>query len=457
VPANQPRSLAVLFVTLSCAALAGAQQLVVTPDHADGVYQVGRPVQWRVRWDGQIPAPAAVDYSVKQDGLTEVAKGTLDLTGGPATVQAEFTDPGTLLLEVKTKPTDAKDATRPTTVKTVNGANGVNGAKEQRALSGAIAAPDKIRPSAPRPDDFDAFWDAKLKELESVPPGPQLEKVDVDKANVQYWKITLDNIRGTHIRGQLARPSDGEKFPALLIVQWAGVYGLDKSWAVDRAADGWLVLNISPHDIPIDQPPAFYKAQFDGPLKDYWAIGNDDRETSYFLRMYLSCYRGAEYLAHRPDWDGRTLVVMGGSQGGMQSLVTAALHPKITAALASVPAGCDMLGPQVGRKGGWPQWYAITDKRDADKVHDASRYFDVVNFAPRIKCPVLIGAGLIDETCPPAGVVAAANQIPGPKELVLLPKGAHQNEHNAHGPYEQRCWTDWLPTLRQGKPAPVKP
>jgi cephalosporin-C deacetylase-like acetyl esterase len=116
-----------------------------------------------------------------------------------------------------------------------------------------------------------------------------------------------------------------------------------------------------------------------------------------------------------------------------------------------------MLGPQVGRKGGWPQWYAITDKRDADKVHDASRYFDVVNFAPRIKCPVLIGAGLIDETCPPAGIVAAANQIPGPKELVLLPRGAHQNEHNSHGPYEQRCWTDWLPTLRQGKPAPVKP
>jgi cephalosporin-C deacetylase len=63
-------------------------------------------------------------------------------------------------------------------------------------------------------------------------------------------------------------------------------------------------------------------------LKDYVSIGNDDRDKSYFLRMYLSCYRAADYLAHRPDWDGRTLVVTGTSQGGMQAIVTAGLHPK---------------------------------------------------------------------------------------------------------------------------------
>jgi len=77
---------------------------------------------------------------------------------------------------------------------------------------------------------------------------------------------------------------------------------------------------------------------------------------------------------------------MGGSQGGMQALMTAGIYPKITVALAMVPAGCDMLGPAVGRKGGWPQWYDNTDGKDAAKVRETSRYFDVANFAPRIKC-----------------------------------------------------------------------
>jgi cephalosporin-C deacetylase-like acetyl esterase len=328
--------------------------------------------------------------------------------------------------------------------------------KERRALGGAVAAPEQIALSAPRPADFDAFWKAKLKALKKVPANPELESLDVGKTNVAYWQITMNNIRGSRIEGQLARPAQGRKFPALLIVQWAGVYRLERSWVTDRAAEGWLVLNIAAHDLPIDQPEAFYRQQFRGPLKDYWSIGNDDRDTSYYLRVYLSCYRAVEYLTKRKDWDGKTLVVMGGSQGGMQALMTAGLHPeKITAALAIVPAGCDMLGPDVGRKGGWPQWYSNVAGKDPQKVREAGRYYDVANFAPSIKCPVLVGVGLIDEVCPPAGILAAMNQITSPKEVIILPQAGHQDEHNSHGAYMHRCYGVWLPELRQGKPAPV--
>lgn len=92
----------------------------------------------------------------------------------------------------------------------------------------------------------------------------------------------MDNIRGSHIRGQLARPKQGEKLPAMLIVQWAGVYPLQKSWVTERAAEGWLTLNLNAHDLPIDETEQFYRDQASGPLNDYPAIGNDDRETSYF-------------------------------------------------------------------------------------------------------------------------------------------------------------------------------
>jgi cephalosporin-C deacetylase-like acetyl esterase len=427
------RRAVLILLTLCLAHTVRAGQFLVTPDHADGIYRVGEPIHFAIRWLGDDAAPAA-EYSLKKGGLAEIAKGPVALNDGNFAVDSKLDEPGTLLLEIRSKGADGK------TVK---------------ALGGVVAGTDQIRPSAPRPKDFDAFWADKIKELESVPPNVKLEEADGGKPGVHYWKLTMDNIRGTHIHGQLARPESGDKLPALLIVQWAGVYPLQKAWATDRAAEGWLVLNVIAHDLPIDEPESFYKDQMTGALKDYAGMGNDDRDASYFLRMYLGDYRAAEYLTHREDWDGKTLVVMGTSQGGQQTLVMAGLHPKITAALACVPAGCDMLGPDVGRKGGWPNWYNKTEGRDPAKVHEASRYFDAVNFASRIKCPILIGIGLIDEVCPPAGVLAAANVIPAPKEVIVLPVSGHQNEHGSQEAYNRRCYNDWLPALRAGKPPPI--
>jgi cephalosporin-C deacetylase-like acetyl esterase len=383
---------------------------------------------------GDRPETQAFDYTLKKGGLKVIQQGELQLTNGLATLRAPASEPGTLLLEVK-----------------VTGTNG----QRLRESGGAVIEPGQIRPAQSRPVDFDKFWKKKLKELSKIPANPQLHPEDSGKSGVDYWQVSLDNIRGTHIRGQLARPTGTGKLPALLIVQWAGVYGLQKTWATDRAASGWLVLNINPHDLPIDKSPSFYEDQFKGPLKDYWAIGNDDRDQSYFLRMYLSCYRAAEYLTTRKDWDSGTLVVMGTSQGGQQTLMTAGFHPKITAALANVPAGCDLTGPIIDRSPGWPAWYYKTEGKDPAKVVEASRYYDVVNFASRIKCPVLVGVGLIDETCPPAGILAAMNQIKGPKEVVLLPGSDHQGKNNTHKPFYDRSAV-WMDALVKGQGAPVR-
>lgn len=433
-------SVASWFV-LAAAALAG--KLVVQPEPASGVVGVGEPVVWHVEWRGDDP-PAEVRYKVELGFRTELGIGTLPLDDGRCELKASLSRPGSLLAHFSAKPASGE---------------------EQQAMGGVIIAPEQIKASAPRPGDFDAFWDAKIAEIKRVPFNAKLERVDSGREGVEYWKITLDGYGGTKIRGQLARPKvakgigdakeiTGGKLPAMFIPQWAGVYPIEKTWAVDRAAEGWLVLNVLAHDLPIDEPAEFYQRQAAGPLRDYWAIGNDDRETSYFLRMYLSCYQSLEYLRSRPDWDGKTLVVTGASQGGQQTLVAAALHPGVTAALAMVPAGCDMLGPELGRTGGWPQWYDCLYGKDPAKVREASRYYDVVNFAPRIKCPVLVGFGLIDEICPPEGIQAAVNTIATPKEAIPLPQGEHLEKDGSHRAYYERLNEAWLPALRDGRPAP---
>jgi cephalosporin-C deacetylase len=413
---------------LALLSLGRGQELLVTPENGNGVYRPNQSIGWNVRLKGT--DAAQTEWVVRKGGITEVGKGHLALSNGMAQVETILKEPGWLLLELKSHTPDGK---------------------ELKWLGGAVVAPEKIQPAQPRPDDFDAFWETKLKDLAEVPMNAKTVTADCGNTNLDYFKVTLDNIRGTHVRGQLARPRRGDKLPAMLIVQWAGVYPLQKGWVTGRAAEGWLVLNINAHDLPIDEPEQFYKDQSNGPLKDYAASGNDDRDTSYFLRMYLGCYRAAQYLAERPDWDGRTLVVTGTSQGGMQSIITAALHPKITGLMACVPAGCDLNGPLAGRKPGWPMWYWSTQGKDEAKVRNADRYYDAVNFAPRVKCPALIAVGLIDNTCPPPGVYAAFNLFQGKKEMVVMPLSEHQDKNGSQAGYYPRL-NAWCRALAKGGP-----
>ncbi len=420
------RVLVVFFFGLGL--IAGSQEISIRPDHHTAVYRAGEPVCWSisVQKDGEAVMSGQADFSVKSGGLFIIENGTLNITNGLATVEIAREDPGALLLEVSFD-------------------NSTN-------YGGVVFSPERILPSAEEPDDFVTFWQEKIAELHSVPANVVLEPADSGDEDVEYWKITMDNIRGTRIHGQLAKPKTSSgPLPAMVQFQYAGVYPLKKEWVTGPAKEGWLALNIIAHDLPIDREEPFYKDLKAGPLNVYPAIGCEDRETSYFLRMYLSCYRAVDYLTERSDWNGKTLLVTGISQGGMQSVMVAGLHPAVTALVAEVPAGCDLTGSLVGRASGWPAWSWSGN----EKAVEVSKYYDVVNFARHIRCPALIGAGAIDRVCPPEGVVAMFNQIQNPKKLVICPVGGHNGSDGGHEPF-QKVALEWKTALRAGAPLPVQ-
>jgi cephalosporin-C deacetylase len=409
-----------------------AQQLAFTPYHADGTYAVRERVGWNVSVVPGDSATGTYAYTVKRDGLAVIGTGTLDLSSGHATIETSLDRPGMLLVEV-----------RPPTGMT--GFHGASKSEVGRVLLGAAVAPREIRPSGPRPADFDAFWATELRRLDSVPPEPVLTPHPSGRADVAYFTIRMNNVNGAHIYGQLALPADSQRgpFPALLILQWASPpYPLQPEWVTDYAARGWIVLNVEPHDVPSDMPQAFYDA-LPQLIKNYRLIGRHSRDESYFLPMYLGDYRAAEYLASRADWDGKTLVVMGTSMGGQQGFAVAALDPHVTALIANVPAGCDFLGPLGGRAAPYPNW----DVERPD-VRQTAGYFDASNFAPRIRARALVSMGFIDETSPPAGVWASFNLLAGPKEVVPLVDAPH---NHLSTPDEVRPWAvrsaAWLADL----------
>ncbi len=280
---------------------------------------------------------------------------------------------------------------------------------------GAAVAPTKIGLSTPRPDDFDAFWNAKLAAQAKIPMNPSLTPVETDVPGVEMSLFVLDAL-GSKAHGYIAKPAREGKFPALVQLQYAGVYALNAHADALRAAEGWLVINVDSHDKLPSDPSG-------GVRRDYQKIGNTDPEKSYFLNMYLRDSRALDYLTTRSDWDGKTIVLTGGSMGGQQSLALAGLQPeKITAVLVCVPAGADTNGDLHGRKAGYPNW--PSDNPDAMRT---ALYFDTVNFASRIKAPVFAGMGFIDTISPPAGIWTALNQVAAPKEPLPLIESEHDN------------------------------
>jgi cephalosporin-C deacetylase len=379
-------------------------------------------------------ARSAYTYVVRRNGGEELSRGTLRPVRGRARIETTLRDPAIVVVEVRPPSPDTTFGDRST------GGPG-------RVLLGAAVAPTGIAASEPKPADFDAFWEAKLRQLAAVPMNPVLKTGESGKPGVEWSTVRLDHLGGSHVWGQLAKPAREGKFPGLVIYQWASPpYPLQKPWVTDRAAEGWLALNVEPHDVPADMPAAFYEA-LPALVKQYNTIGQHSRDESYFLRMYLGAHRAIEYLATRPDWDGKTIVVMGTSMGGQQSFAAAGLNPRVTALIVNVPAGADVAGTLHGRGASYPNWDV---KRP--EVLATARYFDTANFASRITARALVAMGFIDDVSAPAGIWAVYNGIRGPKEAAPMPDSPHNHlaTDRQQAPYVRRS-AEWLDALVHGR------
>jgi cephalosporin-C deacetylase-like acetyl esterase len=417
-----------------------AQDLVATPHDKSGIYRKGETVGWTIAVaNGQQASPGLYSYKVMRNGAVQIGAGTLDLASGTQKIETKMDTAGMVIVDI-TPPSNATQAFG-------NPSTGGKG----RVRLGAAVDPTHILPTEPAPSDFDQFWTSKLALLDRVPMNVQLTQKESGVAGVDYYIVRMDNIQGAHIYGQLAKPSRDGKFPAMMQLQWAGVYPLQREWITQRAAQGWLVFNIEAHDLPGDMPQAFYD-QMPTLIRNYNSIYDDDRDRNYFLRMYLGDYRAVEYLASRPEWDGKTLVATGTSMGGHQSLAVAGLNAKVTHVVVDVPAGGDANASLHGHMVGYPNW----DSKNA-RVAETARYFDVVNFAARIKVPTMIAMGFIDDVTPAIGQWTEFNMLQGVKEAVPMVESGH---NHLATPAQHMAWTTrsrvWLDALLKGE-MPVIP
>lgn len=396
--------------------------LQVTPNHPNTFYQVGETITWTIPQNPS--AEGTYKYELKRNNFAPLKSGSFDPSKTDSTITFKADEPSMLFLQI----------TAP------------NGAKKDYA---AGIEPQKIKSTFPRPKDFDQFWRAKTDLAKNT-------KIKISRTpgdaptGIKYETFEMNHPMNGRITGQMARPDDNKKHPALLQVQWAGVYSLDKSWIMGYAQSGFITMNIQAHDVQPIASPEYFK-NLPQEIQNYNSINQNDLESNYFVRMYVSGYTALEQLSKDPQWDGKTLVVMGTSMGGQQAIALAGLHTKVTHMIANVPAGSDIAASLHNRQAGYP-FFNVADA----KVAAVAPYVDGINFAPRIKAKSLIGLGFVDTVCPPFGIWATFNLIPGPKEIVPMPDSPHNHLATPaqQKPFNDRNW-QWLQSIAKGED--VKP
>jgi cephalosporin-C deacetylase-like acetyl esterase len=433
-PMNSRVSLfAVALVTLVCAAASRADtpitpvpvqanlrvatvQVRVVPDHRDWTYAMGETAKFRVEVvaDNEPIENVPVTYTVGPEMMPADKKTAVVPVDGLVIEGGTMKDPGFLRCIVNAE---------------------VAGHK-YRGLATAAFSPEKIVPTQVEPVDFEAYWESGRRDLAKVPIDAKITLMPeacTDRVNVYHVSFrTVGSGWSTfqaRIYGILCEPKAPGKYPAILHLPGAGVrpYAGDKN----LAARGAITLEIGIHGIPVNLAPEFYEQLAAGALSGYPFYNLDDRDSYYYHRVYLSCLRADDFLTSRENWDHKNLVVMGASQGGQLTMVTAGLDPRVTAIAVTHPAFCDVSGELHGRAGGWPHPFEpdpatghVSRHATPTKIATAS-YYDAVNFARRITVPGYYTWGYNDETCPPTSIFAAFNIINAPKTLGLTLELGH--------------------------------
>jgi len=382
------------------ASRAGELTFSGTTEKEAALYQPGEPMVFRVRLleDGQPAGGRKLRWTrTGDDGKTEKGEAMASATE-PLVITTSTDKPGFVRIQVEA----LDEAGKP-----------VVGAKQipVRFDGGAGVEPEKLVQGVPEPADFDAFWKAQIEGLKEVPlKFTMTEAPSADPAYVTY-DVKIDCAGGKPVSGYLTKPKDA----APKSLRANGVYmGYGISSAKPYTAPGTMMLCINAHGIENGRDAEYYK----GLGLEKYGFKNEENarpETSYFHGMILRVLRSLDFLKAQPEWNGKDLIVSGGSQGGFQALSGAALDKDVTKCMVNVPWMCDLGGVTVGRLPGWRPDYA-----------EGLGYYDSVNMAKRIACPVTITAGLGDYVCPPSGVTVLYNNLKSAKQLDLVQGMTHQ-------------------------------
>ena len=282
-----------------------------------------------------------------------------------------------------------------------------------------------------KPDDFDAFWDGVQQQAAAVPLEPEMIPDPLrTSAEVEVFQVFYTSIEHVRIAAWYCRPTRRVgRLPAVLLLPG---YQADPPIPKEWALKGYGALSVAPRG------KLRSNRQFNPGYPNLLTYNIVDRHTYAYRGFYVDAWRGIDFLLARPEADPTRLGVTGSSQGGGLTITTAAMRPEIRAAAAGAPYLCGFMDAIA-----LTHTYPYEEINDFLRAHPDSRhaveatvaYFDGINFADKITCPIIVNIGLQDNVCPPETGYALFNQIRATDKQLYTYDGhghdAGRSKHNA--------------------------
>lgn len=391
-------------------------RIMVSPTKEGMIYQTKEKVKFNVAVYkyGQLVENAQINYSVGPEMMEPTLSKTITLKSGQALIEGGSMDtPGFLRCHVTF----------------------IHQGQEYENSGTAGIEPENIQPTTSLPSDFVEFWKENLKALSDISLDPVMTPMPERSTHMtDVYHVSFNNIEG-RIYGILSIPRKSGKYPAILHVPGAGI----RPYMGANINENVIALQVGIHGVPVNAyQSSIYQDLASGPLNGYMRFNLDDKDEYYFKRVYLGMVRAVDMIYSLPQFDGESLGIMGGSQGGALSIVTAGLDQRIKFLVSYYPALSDLTGYLHGRAGGWPHLFKDQFTNQKEKI-ETSKYFDVVNFAKQVTVPGYYSTGFNDNVCPPTSIYSAYNSVPAKKQMALYLDAAHWQY-----PEQGREGMDWM-------------
>ena len=279
------------------------------------------------------------------------------------------------------------------------------------------------------PADFGRFWQDVEGQAREIGLAPHLERDRLrSDGEVTVFQAFYTSIDGVRVAGWYCLLADSAgPFPGLLKVPG---YKSDPAVPKEWARLGYAALAVAPRG------KLRSRSQFDPGYPGLLTHGIVDRNTYSYRGFYVDAWRGIDFLAARPEVDDSRLGVAGSSQGGALSLCTAARRPQVRAASVGAPFLVGMLDA-AELTSSYP-YREISDylrlyPERRRQVEETLAYFDCINFAPEVTCPLIMNIGLRDNVCPPETGYAVFREIASrDKHLYAYPDQGHSAGRHEH-------------------------
>ncbi len=386
-------------------------------------YKVGETMTFTIAFADAPDASCADGYTVRwtrsgDDGVKEEGSvPAADVMSAPLVIRTSLACPGFVHLYVDLHGPDGRPVCRPV------GGPGEWWPPQVFFDGGAGAEIEKLH-GEQEPADFDAYWDRQKARLAAVPLRADCVEVASPDPEVRVFAVSVDCAGPRPVTGYFSVPRalpESGRLPARVYFHGYGT-GYNKSTVppIPYPRDA-LFFDVNAHGMELERDYRYYNDFFLATISNGYSYGfdpaqNKNPEDAYFNNMALRVMRALQFVKARPEWDGETLEIIGGSQGGLQTSWAAGLDHDVTLASPEVPWCCDLAG--------------INTNRVASAWHipyvPAIDYFDPINHAKRIKCRVNVPrAGLGDYTCPPSGIAIFYNNLRCEKSIRWLQGSQH--------------------------------